>query len=163
MFLAALYRNVFITAWWGETTVARLKRVGAVQSEVARAWPKGFVALALIRSANTNLPPDVRAEAERLTKDPSSCLRAIAQVIHGSGFAAAAIRSIATGMQLLSRHGRPSKIFDSLDNATVWLVPQMSQLPGPPGTVTPEELARVVRELIANTAPSTGPAGVAPW
>lgn len=45
-FLAATYRNVHVTAWWGKTTVAQLRRVGEIQVEVERAWPGGFVALA---------------------------------------------------------------------------------------------------------------------
>jgi hypothetical protein len=162
-FLAAQFRNVFLSAWWGDTTVAKLRQVSAIQSEVARTCPKGFVALGLIRSVNANLPADVRAEAERITRDPAPGLRAIAQVIYGSGFAAAAIRSIATGIQLFSRNGRPSKIFDSLENAAAWLAPRMNELSDPAGAVTAADVTMAVRAIVARAAPSTGPAGVAPW
>jgi len=159
-YLAATYRNVFLTAWWGETTVARLRRVGVIQGDVERQWPKGFVALALIRSANANLPADVRAEAERLSSQPSASLRAIAQVIYGTGFAAAAIRSVATGMQIVTRQPRPTKIFDTLENAAAWLEPRVAELPEPKGTLAAADLARAVRAIVADAAPG---AGVAPW
>jgi hypothetical protein len=162
-FLAAIFRNVYLTAWWGDTTVARLRKVGELQSEVVRKCPKGFVALALIRSVNANLPADVRAEAERLTKEPPPGLRAIAQVIYGSGFAGAAIRSVATGMQLISRQPRPSKVFDTLEHATSWLAPRMNELPDPRGTVTADDVTLSVRAIVAHAAPSVGPTGVAPW
>ncbi len=161
--LAATYRNVFITAWWGDTTVERLKRVGEFQEDVARRMSKGFVALALIRSANTNLPADVRAEAERLSKTPAPNMKAIAQVIYGSGFAASMIRSVATGMQIVSRMPKPTKIFDTLETAATWLVPHMNEIPEPKSKLTNEEFARAVREIVAHAAPSVGPSGVAPW
>ena len=159
--LAAIHRNVYITAWWGETTVARLKRVGEIQNELARKWPKGFVALALIRSSNVNMPADVRAEAEKLTKAPAPNLKAIAQVIAGTGFAAAAIRSVATGMRIISRSKTPSKIFDTLDNASTWLVPKTNELPEPQNKITPSDFVANVRDIVAHAAPKTGV--VASW
>ena len=155
--LAATYRNVFITAWWGDTTVARLKRVGELQEDVARRLSKGFVALALIRSSNTNLPADVRSEAERLSKTPAANMRAIAQVISGSGFAASMIRSVATGMQIVSRMPKPTKIFDTLDTAATWLVLHMNEIPEPKTKTTPEAFARAVREIVAHAAPNGAP------
>jgi hypothetical protein len=159
--LAAIHRNVYITAWWGETTVARLKRVGEIQNELARKWPKGFVAIALIRSANANLPADVRAEAERLSKEPAANLRAIAQVIYGSGFAAAVIRSVATGMVLIARRPRPTKIFGTLETAATWLVPHMNEIPEPQNKIADTELVSNVRDIVAHAAPKN--AAVAPW
>ena len=160
--LAAIHRNVYITAWWGETTVPRLRRVGEIQNELARKWPKGFVALALIRSANANLPADVRAEAEKLSKEPAANLKAIAQIIYGTGFAAAAIRSVATGMVLIARHPRPTKIFGTLEAAATWLVPHMNALPEPADKIAETALVRNVRDIIAHAAPKNS-SEVAPW
>jgi hypothetical protein len=160
--LAAIHRNVYITAWWGETTVARLRRVGEIGHELARQLPKGFVALALIHSANApNLPADVRAEAQKLSREPAENMRAIAQVIYGSGFVAAAVRSIATGMVLLQRTKKPTKIFGKLENAATWLVPHMNALPEPADKIADTTLVRNVRDIIAHAAPKN--AGVAPW
>lgn len=160
--LAAIHRNVYITAWWGETTVARLRRVGEIGHELARKWPKGFVALALIHSKNApSLPPDVRAEAQKLSREPAENMRAIAQVIYGSGFVAAAVRSIATGMVLLQRSKKPTKIFGTLENAATWLVPHMNALPEPADKITDTTLVRAVREIVEHAAPKN--AGVAPW
>ncbi|HEX4515297.1 MAG TPA: hypothetical protein VH054_17240 [Polyangiaceae bacterium] len=159
--LAAIHRNVYITAWWGETTVERLKRVGEIQNELARKWPAGFVALALIRSSNVNMPADVRAEAEKLSKEPAPNLKAIAQVIYGSGFAAAAIRSIATGMVLVARRPRPTKIFGTLEGAATWLAPQMNELPEPADRIADAALVKNVRDIVSHAAPKN--TAVAPW
>ena len=160
--LAAIHRNVYITAWWGETTAARLRRVGEIQNELARKWPKGFVGLALIRSANATLSAEVRAEAEKLSTGASPNLKAIAQIIYGSGFVAAAIRSVATGMILLARSQRPSKIFGTLESGATWLVPYMNALPEPADKITDTALVRNVRDIVAHAAPK-GSENVAPW
>ncbi len=159
--LAAIHRNVYITAWWGETTAARLKRVGEIQTELARKWPAGFVALALIRSSNANMPADARAEAEKLSKEPAMNLKAIAQVIYGSGFAAAAIRSVATGMVLIARSPRPTKIFGTLENAATWLAPRMNELPEPADEIVDTALVKNVRDIVSHAAPKN--TTVAPW
>jgi hypothetical protein len=161
--LVALWRNVFITAWWGETTVARLKNVGVVQKDVVRRLPNGFVALALITASNTNMPADVRAEAEKLSREPPPQLRAIAQVIHGVGFSAAAIRALASGMQLMGGGKSPSKIFNTLDSAATWLSPRMNALLTPPASFGVHDLTAAARALVADSASRSGAAVLAPW
>ena len=160
--LAAIHRNIYLTAWWGETTVARLRRVGEIGHELARQWPKGFVALALIHSKNApSLPPDVRAEAQKLSREPAANMRAIAQVIYGSGFVAAAVRSIATGMVLLSRSRKPTKIFGTLERASTWLVPHVNALPEPADKITDTSLVKNIRDIVAHAASKN--TGVVPW
>jgi hypothetical protein len=158
--LVAIHRNVYITAWWGETTAARLRRVGEIGDELARQWPRGFVTLALIRAANAYLPANARAEAEKLSKSPSPNLKAIAQVIYGTGFKAAAIRSLATGMVLLARSKRPTKVFGTLESASTWLVPHMNALPEPADRIVDTALVRNIRDIVAHAAPKSD---VAPW
>jgi hypothetical protein len=107
------------------------------------------------------MPADVRAEAERLSKEPAANLTAIAQVIYGTGFAASAIRSVATGMILIARHARPTKIFDTLEHASTWLVPRMNELPEPVGKIDAPEFVRAIRDIVAHAAPKNS--AVTPW
>lgn len=45
---------------------------------------------------------------------------AIATVIEGDGFRAAAVRAVASGLNMLSREPFPSKNFDTLEDAVPW-------------------------------------------
>ena len=155
--LAALWHDVYVTAWWGDTTVARLRGVDAYQREVLRRRPAGFVALALLSSSKVGMSAEVRAEAERVSRESPPQLRAIAQVIHGTGFAAAAIRSVATGITMLSTRGRAVKIFDTLEPAAAWLAPRANALLAPASHVTPDTMVRTMRELLSTSASVTTP------
>src|SRR5262245_34520305 len=90
-YLVALWRNVFFTAWWGDVTAAKLRDIGTHQRQVARRLPTGFVSFGLLTAANINLPADVRAEAQRVTKESPTEMKAVAQIVFGTGFAAAAV------------------------------------------------------------------------
>lgn len=150
-FLAAIYRNVVISVWSGPPTLAKLESVGVAQREASREWPNGFVALSLIRSISLKLPPEIRAAAERLSRETPPELRAVAQVVYGTGFMSAAMRSVVTGFQLIARRGPPTKVFDSLDGATEWLEPTVRDL-DPEATVTAATLARAIRTTVSDSS-----------
>lgn len=128
-FGAGLWRRVFTTVWRDTPTAERLRTCGRFQVEVTRRCPDGFVALAVLPSQHAHLPPDVREAAEELSRNPSPALVAIAQVITGTGFIAAATRMVATGMSLLNRR-TPTKWFDSVRHASEWLAPRVARIPG---------------------------------
>ncbi len=128
-FGAGLWRRVFTTVWRETPTTERLRTCGRFQDEVTRRCPEGFVALAVLPSHHAHLAPDVREAAEELSRSPSPSLVAIAQVITGSGFIAAATRMVATGMALLNRR-TPTKWFDTVQHAAEWVAPRVARIPG---------------------------------
>lgn len=158
----ALWRNVFMTLWWGDVNVERLRSVGALQQRIASELPTGFVSLTLLRSNNLSLPAEVRAEAERVTAGMPAAMRAVAQVIHGTGFTAAATRSVATGMQLFVRDRRPVKFFDTVENASAWLAPHQGSLPSS-RAAAPSDIVHAARSVMREVVPVSAGPDAAPW
>jgi hypothetical protein len=100
-----------------------LRRVGELRREVAGRFPEGFVALAVLPHVSLEAPllKELRAEAERLMTTSPKELLAVAEVIEGSGFLAATVRSIATGLVLVTRPPFPTRIFAGVEPAAAWL------------------------------------------
>src|SRR5689334_770886 len=90
--VVALWSNVFLTLWRANATVEQLRRIGDHSRSIDQSFPDGFCALAVISGSGFSMTPDVRAEAEILSKNPGQNMKAIAQVITATGFAAAATR-----------------------------------------------------------------------
>jgi hypothetical protein len=124
-FVLGAYRSVFINIWRGVATMERLRRTLRESEGLARKFPDGYGTLAILGAAHVAMPPEVRAFAEQLSRNPPASLKAIAHVIEGSGFGAAATRSLAAGMMLLNRAGSPIKIFDRPEAAAIWLMPRL--------------------------------------
>lgn len=127
-FGAGLWRRVFATIRRETPPAQRLRTCGAFQDEVTRRCPDGFVALAVLPSQHARIPPTVREAAEELSRNPSPALVAIAQVITGTGFIAAATRMVATGMSLLNRR-TPTRWFDSVQHASEWVSARVAAIP----------------------------------
>lgn len=129
--VVALWSNVFLTLWRGAATVSQLRRIGAHHRAIDQSFPEGFCALAVMSGSALSMPPAVRAEAESLSKNPGRNLKAIAQVITGAGFAAAATRAMASGLALVRKSKVPSRFFGDIPSAARFLMPYVA--PGPEG------------------------------
>jgi hypothetical protein len=93
--------------------------------------------------SSVRMDAEVRAEATRLSKNPGQNIKAIAQVIEGTGLGAATTRMIASGLMLLRKTAPPSKLFEDVRTAAQWLLPHIK--PDTPGaTVTVDELVAAV-------------------
>jgi hypothetical protein len=122
LLLAATWYNVYVTLWRGTATLEALRHVGQHQRDIDKRFPDGYCALAVIHASSARLDPEVRAEAARLTQNPGPNLKAIAQVIQGTGLGAATTRMLATGLMLLRKTKMPSKLFDDVPAAVHWLM-----------------------------------------
>lgn len=77
--------------------------------ELGQSFPRparfadGYCALAVLSMAALNRESAARAEATRLSENPGHNLRAIAQVILGTGFGAATARALASGLMLVRK------------------------------------------------------------
>jgi hypothetical protein len=149
-FLSAIYRNVVVTAWSGPPTLAKLESVGDAQRQANRRCANGFVAISLIRHISLKMSPEIRVAAERLSKEPPHGLRAVAQVVYGTGFASATMRSVVTGFQLITRRDHPMKVFADLDAAAEWLEPTVREL-DPRTNGDAASLARGIRAAVTGS------------
>lgn len=88
-----------------------------------RKEPSGFPTLTwILPAAGISLPADARAAAVEVTKEADAHNRGRATIIEGGGFGAAAIRSIISGIDMLSRNTQPGQVFAALPPAVEWCV-----------------------------------------
>lgn len=145
-YLFGTWHNVFVTLWRGTATLETLKRVSVFQGQLDQRFTDGYCALAVIMSMKSlRMDSEMRAEAARLTNNPGPNLKAIAQVIQGSGLAAATTRMIASGLMLVRKTKTPSKLFDDVRAAARWLMPHI-RATAQPGPATADELASAIEQ-----------------
>jgi hypothetical protein len=81
-----------------------------------------FVALNIVDiSRAAPMGEDVRREVAETQREFDGRQRALANVIEGDGFYAASVRSIASGMAILSRVKFEQRIFGTVEPAAMWL------------------------------------------
>jgi hypothetical protein len=145
-YLFGTWRNVFVTMWRGTATLAALQRVSTFQRQLEKRFGGGgYCALAILSMSSLRMDAEMRAEAARLTDNPGPSLKAIAQVIQGSGVRAATTRMIAAGLMLVRKSKIPSKLFDDVPAAARWLMPHTG-LPAREPAATPAELVSAIEQ-----------------
>jgi hypothetical protein len=145
--LIGLWQNVLVVAVRALPTKARLRRIGAVQEGVARRFPGGYAALALLPDVpHVGFVGELREEAVRLTLSTPKELRAVAEVIEGKGFLAATVRSIATGLMLVARPAWSMRVFAGIEPAAAWLSSWVDREARPSA---PRRLVEAIRHTLA--------------
>jgi hypothetical protein len=142
-YLIGLWHNVFVTMWRGTATLEAMKRVGFHHREVDKTFVDGYCAIAVMGMTSIRLDPEVRAEATRLSEDPGQNMKAIAQVILGTGLGAATTRMIASGLLLVRKRKVPTKFFNDVPAGARWLEPYFTSVTGG-AKPTPEDLVLVL-------------------
>jgi hypothetical protein len=113
--------NAFICVFREPATLPRLVEVRRAIGTHTRKWGHDTVSLSVLEpSAAASVPKDVRDETGAITRDYPSIAAAI--VIEGSGFRAAAVRSVLAAIYLVARSPYPHKICEDIDVAARWLL-----------------------------------------
>ncbi len=131
----ATFGSICLTVVCSPLTSEYLREAHRAGRDLSRAKRAQITSLTLVR---TGVPlPDaaLRAEASKVTRESSQWISAAANVVHGEGFAASAMRSVITAMNLLGG-GPPRRTFAQPSVAVAWLAERMA--------VQPSELAPVV-------------------
>lgn len=118
-------RNLVVYVWHDAPTLPQLRECGRVSRAVARAHPEGTALLDLIVGGIPRFSEDVRAEAARVSNDPSVSSLGAADVVLVTGLAGAAVRGFLGTLTLLSRMPRPRKVFGDVASAAAWLAPRL--------------------------------------
>jgi hypothetical protein len=133
---------VFVNLWRGTITIERLERVVAVERQLFVTHPKLGV-VTVIEPSTPLIRNDAREAGDRLQKETAKHLIAMAYVIEGGGFMAAAARGVLATTQLLLRSAFPMKAFADPDNAAKWISPIVTQVVAP---VAPDAIVKVIGE-----------------
>lgn len=111
-----VWEDLFVQRWVGPGGVASVERMLAEHQRFVRARPaRSTVSISHVDGASMR-PPDEpsRAVMKEHAHLLSEHVRAVATVIESSGFGSAMIRSVVSGLVLLSRGGLAHQVFGQL-------------------------------------------------
>jgi len=141
--LVFTYQRLFSMIWQHQTAPTAVNRAFQYVRDFAESQsPRRFCLLTVIESSATMPSSPARARLAMLMRECSAHVIRSAVGFEGSGFRGAAIRGVATGIAVVSKHQFPHRIFADVEAATEWLADGLtSEL----GVVKGHELAEVVR------------------
>jgi hypothetical protein len=141
-FVLARWRNVVLTCFRGNGTgVAEIEQYHQASVELARTHREGIAHLNLVEineSDRQGLPDPVREALLKMLRDPAMNLLASSVVYPGTGFQAALIRGILSGLVIFARPRAPIRFHGSLEDGAKWLAERFS------GAATPIDAAALV-------------------
>jgi hypothetical protein len=123
------WRQYFVVIWRGETTMEAVDRLKTDFNAFAKTRADGAGFLTVVERHAPLPSGSVRDELARFLS-AASILKASAVVFEGSGFRAAAVRSVVTGLTLLAKQPFPHKVFATVTQGSHWLVPEMNRAMG---------------------------------
>lgn len=121
--------NVMIAVWSDETQVGTVRLLGAEVKRLAARWPRAAVGLLqVVEDTCAPLGPDERSEFSKILKSGGDYIRCSSVVFEGSGFRAAALRGIVTGVALFARAPFPHTVFAEANSAVDWQVAHLRSI-----------------------------------
>jgi hypothetical protein len=141
----ATCRTAFVVIWHNETSKAGVQLLSNWFAKFVKTQTKG-VGLITIVEADAPLPSGrAREDLAKFMADNNQVIKTSVVVFEGTGFRAAAVRSVVTGLTMLARQAFPHKVFSAADVALEWFREQMVRA----DIFCPnaEELARSIRDM----------------
>jgi hypothetical protein len=127
----AHWRQVFLVLWRRETTLAGARHLDTACTAFARTQPGGIGLLTIVESGAPLPPAPARDAIASFLASGSAFIKCSAVVFEGSGFRAAAVRSVVTGLTLMARQAYPHKVC-SLEEAVAMfgrILPAATKVP----------------------------------
>jgi len=119
--LFAAHRDVFIVVWRTDTTQTLVRALGRHVERFSASHREG-IAMIVIIEENCAMPDSATREVLATDmKKHESFTKQMALVYEGTGFRAAALRSIVVGLHMLSRQRVPTKVVSTVDEGVAWL------------------------------------------
>jgi hypothetical protein len=115
----ATWRNVAIAIWIEDMGVNYVKRAQLMVHQLASEWPEGVAFLQIIGEDHASIASDARVAINELLRSAREIIREAPVVYEGSGFRAAAIRAMVTGLFSQRSLGFPHRVYSSVDEAAL--------------------------------------------
>jgi hypothetical protein len=141
----ATWNAILILIWRAETTLDAVVAVRRELDALGRVFPSGIGLLTIVEQAAPVPPGEVRSALARVLADYGASIRHSAVVHEGSGFRAAAIRGVVTGLTMLARPPYPHKVFAAIEEGCAWLAHGLATRAG--WDVDGEQLLLAVNDL----------------
>lgn len=124
----ATWRSLVIARWHAPPSATNVRAMREALVPYVQGV-EAFAALNLVEIADIGtMSEDARVEVVTTQRLFEAKQRALATVIHGEGFWAATIRSVAGGLAVLSRVKFPQRVFHGVDPAVRWLAPMLADV-----------------------------------
>jgi hypothetical protein len=138
-------RSVALLVWGKTTTLEGVASARRVILAHADRYPEGIGLLTVVENVADPPAADVRRSiTEMLRSLQGRAIRsAVAQ--EGTGFRAAMVRGVVTGLTLVSRLSYPHRVFDTMEAGITWIVGGLP--PGPDGRIEAAEVMAAARAL----------------
>jgi hypothetical protein len=141
-YLIATWRNVCIAVWIDETPAGAVRDVQQLIGRMGSEWPEGIAFLQVIGEDNQTIDGPARAALKSLLLAGRGALREAPVVYEGTGFRAAAIRAIVTGLLSQRSFGFPNRVYSTVDEAALTVARRFEKR-------EPTRLARELCEALA--------------
>lgn len=120
-YVFAGFRDVFVVVWRQTIDIVRAARVAEVLERFAAKRPGGIAMFVVIESTCGLPDGETRDRMARDMKAHEHFTKQMLLVYEGTGFGAAAIRSVVVGLQMLSRQAVDTKTVATPAEAARWL------------------------------------------
>jgi hypothetical protein len=149
--VSAVYQNVIISYSLAEPTSGYMQSWVQTIGTLAREGRGGVASIIIIDGVAKPPSDEVRVEIKQAIAKAGPHLRALAQVVEGTGFTAAAKRSALSFISLVARFPFPIKIFSTRREAAAWVKERLHDPSLGPSlqTLTVDELARACDAVCA--------------
>jgi hypothetical protein len=117
----ASWCNVAIAVWRVYTLVPDIEAVSSMLTRLSAKHPQGLGLVQVVEVGAIVPVADARTALARMLRDGSHFIRCAAVVYLGTGFGAAAVRGVVTGLHMLSRHDFPHEVKDSVRDAATMI------------------------------------------
>jgi hypothetical protein len=118
--IMATWECVVILIWRAETTSAGIRYAQDVFDALALKYPQGVFLLNVVEPDAPMPVPEVRSGMAAFLTKGGSRMTLSAVVHEGQGFRAAAVRSLVTGLALITKLPYRHKIFSNVAEAVAW-------------------------------------------
>lgn len=135
---------LFICSWRFKTEMDGADDLAVTCSAFAKEYPDGIGLLTIIEDKAPAPDNDARSRIADFLGQ-AEFIAASGVAFEGSGFRAAAVRSIVSGLTILARQPFPHKVFSSISSTMDWLTPELNQRLGE--TFTPGQANSAIRKF----------------
>lgn len=140
-YLFLTWEDLMVAVWRGQTSIPAIHAGEKLLKAHAAKYPAGILLLTVIEE---NAPPPGLAERTalgKMLKNSEGRTRRSAVIFEGSGFRAATVRSVVTGVLLFSSPPFPHKVFATVPTAATFLAATEK--------IDPKRTAKRIVEVVA--------------
>lgn len=149
-YVLATWQQVFAVVWRRDTTPEGAQALQRECHRFATKHPRGIGLLTIV-SEKAPMPPSAARQAvAHFLAEGSTYIKCSAVLMEGTGFRAAAVRSVVTGLTMLAKQAYPHRVC-SLPDAVVLLSQTLSMATG--RTVEQPALRAAIDELRQRALP----------